>query len=42
MTTAKLLFGGGEPPSLKLHERYLNSCEGKEFARRKLLYVHLL
>ena len=33
------------PPAfpLKLHERYLNFCEGKKFARRKLLlYVHLL
>ena len=25
-------------PHLKLHKKYLNSCEGKEFARRKLLF----
>ena len=32
------LAGEGGLSPLKLHKKYLNSCEGKEFARRKLLF----
>ena len=32
----------GDLPALKLHEKYLNSSASKEFARRRLLYTHLL
>ena len=43
---SKFLAGGGDsfsPLPLKLHERYLNSCEGKEFTRsfaKSCMYIY--